>query len=291
YTPAADFTGSDSFTYTWTDADSNEASATVTVTVSAAPDLVNTAQLLSADQPPQARVQTSLPPPELTFLSLDPLNSPINILDTISELTPIVFGDSITNSLVDHVGNLDLEGIKSYSLRFSMQSAAVDTTIGIEEIARFPLRLAAGDSPLANGTDQTDDLIIQSVLYNRSLILEVDFEINSDDSKTLESIKVNSVNDQPLPTWLSQDPNLYLLVGEPPIGVESVELRFEITLSDGSVVVRYCQINVASGEISEYTLDQLSLLQHPTFANQLASTAAMFDESQQQLLTALRQSF
>ncbi len=125
------------------------------------------------------------------------------------------------------------------------------------------------------------------MLYNRTLILEVDYDIVSDPDLEVDSIEVSRVDGEPLPEWMFEDQRQGVLMGDPPVGVETIELRMEVTLSDGTVIVRYCQVDVTSGEISELGGSASAQETLPSFINQLAMGRGSFESSPQALVKAL----
>jgi hypothetical protein len=105
-------------------------------------------------------------------------------------------------------------------------------------------------------TEGRDQLIVKSILRDRTIFLEVDYTIESDPNLYANKISVSMIDGSPLPEWLRIDDAGTLLSGEPPVGQEKLQLRIQITLSDDTVIVRYVDVNVDSGEIA--SLESLS---------------------------------
>ena len=96
-------------------------------------------------------------------------------------------------------------------------------------------------------------------------------------------------NGQPLPNWLSVDPDSGLLSGVPPVGHERLQLKVQAQLRDGQVLSGYVEIEPDTGSITE--LEQLSSAEAAVgaarFSDQLAQAAQRFDSDLARLRGAL----
>ena len=93
------------------------------------------------------------------------------------------------------------------------------------------------------------------------------------------------MNGDPLPPWLRVDDQGGLVSGEPPVGTESIGIRIEVTLSDNTVIVRYIDVNVTSGEIA--SLEQIGgefIAGASLFNSQIEDEAAKFENSSDDLI-------
>ncbi|MFT5395760.1 MAG: hypothetical protein ACI85N_000948, partial [Gammaproteobacteria bacterium] len=197
------------------------------------------------------------------------------VLDAVegANSSTVYFGDAIDGELADNTGLWDISGVKGFSVSFSVSETRQGA--GSEsELSLFPLRVG---TPEAESKDQ---LIVKSILRDRSLFLEVDYSINSDPNLLATSISVLQVNGSPLPDWLRVDDKGGLVSGEPPVGTEVIDLRIEVTLSDGTVIVRYIDVNVTSGEIAALQkIGEEFVAGASLFDKQIAQQAIKFEDS------------
>ena len=191
----------------------------------------------------------------------------------------IYFGDNVDSKLADSIGLWDAQGVKGFAVSFSL----TETGGGSENIeSLFPLRVGGIEA------EARDQLLVKSILRDRTLFLEVDYTINSDPNLLALSINVLQVNGDPLPEWLRVDDKGRLVSGEPPVGAENVEIRIEVNLSDGTQVIRYVDVNVNSGEIA--SLGQISdeiIAGASLFENQIEKEAIKFDNDSKELEKSL----
>jgi hypothetical protein len=191
----------------------------------------------------------------------------------------IYFADNVDNQLADGVGLWDAQGVKGFAVSFSL----TETGGGEENLSSlFPLRVGGIEA------EARDQLLVKSILRDRTLFLEVDYSVNSDPNLSALSIQVLQVNGNPLPEWLRVDDKGRLVSGEPPIGAENVELRIEVNLSDGTQVIRYVDVNVNSGEIAslEEVGDEI-IAGASLFENQIEKEAIKFDNASKDIEKSL----
>jgi len=207
--------------------------------------------------------------------SVGSLGSDGAVLDAVegANSSTIYFGDSFDGKLASNTGLWDVSGVKGFSVSFSVSESSQGS--GSESgLSLFPLRVGVPES------ESKDQLIVKSILRDRSLFLEVDYTINSDPNLLATSISVLQVNGSPLPEWLRVDDNGGLVSGEPPVGTDMIELRIEVTLSDGTVVVRYLDVNVTSGEIAALQkIGDEFIAGASLFDEQIAQESVKFDDS------------
>ena len=204
--------------------------------------------------------------------SLDADGAVLDAVEAANNST-IYFGDSFDDKPADNTGLWDISGVKGFSVSFSISESA-QTTGSESELSLFPLRIGSPEA------ESKDKLIVKSILRDRSLFLEVDYTINSDPNLLATSISVLQADGNPLPEWLRIDDKGGLISGEPPVGTETIELRIEVTLSDGTVVIRYLDVNVTSGEIAALQkIGNEFIAGASLFDEQIAQEAVKFDDS------------
>jgi len=244
----------------------------------AAGDLVVPDQLFASDDMPDQL-------PELVEKVLM-LRQPGAVINAVEAATTSVLNDLIDGVVADSANNWDLNGLKGFSLKFGLQSGG-ETTIGITDISQFPLRLESGNSPLVINDAERDELVVQSLLFDKTLILELDY-VTREGGSEVSSILATTVNQQPLPSWMAMDADQSLILGIPPVGTETVELRVEVVLENGITIVRYCAVNTLTGEISELERDGAETAQYRSFSDQLAMDSNAFAQVQDELMNALK---
>ena len=92
----------------------------------------------------------------------------------------------------------------------------------------------------------------------------------------------------PLPDWLSANTVGNHLSGRPPVGMDSIAIRVEVTLPDGSKFVRYIEINLADNAVVPLSAEARNAnLGVVPFTAQIASAASHSPASTGDLLRAL----
>ena len=307
YTPTPGFVGSDTFTYEVADGTGGVDSAIVSITVSATggaatPDPADDVLVVPDNLTAAGFIPDALPPvslgadPNLDAAGavLDAVNdaadlgfqitSPMAngaVLSAVAEASSAFFGDAVNTASADRVGFWDAEGLKAYSIRFALNET--DGT-GIED-RRFPLRIEA---PGEIEDASRDALIIESFLRDRTLYISVNYLVTSEPELEAVLYSAALANGDPLPDWLRMNPSDGLLTGTPPIGAELLQLRIEVQLNDEIAAVRYVQLNLVDGEISELRRVSDSLGGSTSiFSSQISDAGSEFERAVQQLMGAL----
>ena len=312
YTPTPGFNGADSFTYEVDDGTGGVGSATVSITIAGATGggalptatdddaLIVPDNLLAADfipdtlvRPPDAG-EPNQPNVSAAGAVLDSVNAADNlgfqstsptangvVLTTVADANSEFFGDVVTTAAADRVGLWDAEGLKAYSIRFALNEADGAGADG----SRFPLRV---EIPGELEAENLDALIVESFLRDRTLYISVNYSSVSNPDLEAVLYSASLANGDPLPEWLRVDSQSGLVTGAPPIGSESLELRIEVQLNDDTVVVRYVQIDLSNGEISELRrVSESNVPGTQIFSSQLQNAGTEFDRAVQDLITAL----
>ena len=201
------------------------------------------------------------------FLAAD--GAVLDFLDSVNE--------AIEENVIDEArlaggeGLWDIAGVKGFAVSFSL----TELNPGSEaDFSLFPLRVGGIEA------EAKDQLIVKSILRDRTLFLEVDYTIASDPNLSATRISVLQVNGSPLPEWLRIDDQGKLVSGEPPVGTESVELRIEVTLSDETKIIRYVDVNVNSGEIASLQeMREEFIAGASLFENQIEKETIKFDNA------------
>jgi hypothetical protein len=205
--------------------------------------------------------------------SLTSLGADGAVLDAVEGANSqrIYFGDNFDSELADGIGLWDVSGVKGFTVSFSLTELSPGSET---DLSLFPLRVGGLEA------EAKDQLIVKSILRDRTLFLEVDYTVNSDPDLSATRISVIQVNGSPLPEWLRMDDKGRLVSGEPPVGTENIELRIEVTLSDDTKIIRYVDVNVNSGEIA--SLEQIGeelIASASLFENQIEKEAIKFENA------------
>ncbi len=133
-----------------------------------------------------------------------------------------------------------------------------------------------------------DQLIVRSLLRDSVVFVEVDYTINSDPNLVATEIIVRQLNGDPLPDWLRVNDQGRLISGVPPIGMENIELRIEVRLSNDTVIVRYVDVNVSTGEIASLQESSEEMIAgNSLFKNQIEKEAVKFQNSSDDIVKSL----
>ncbi|MEQ8427487.1 MAG: Ig-like domain-containing protein, partial [Gammaproteobacteria bacterium] len=195
------------------------------------------------------------------------------VLDAVegANLSRQGFGQNFDDNLADNVGLWESEGVRGFAVSFSL------TEVGRSSdslSSLFPLRQGIED---VNAEDQ---LVVKSILRDRTIFLEIDYTIESDPNLYASNVRVTMLDGSALPEWLRADDNGTLLSGEPPVGQEKLQLRIQITLSDETVIVRYVDVNVDSGEIASLQhISEQHVVGSGLFEDKLKLEASKFDSA------------
>jgi Bacterial Ig domain len=198
------------------------------------------------------------------------------VLDAVEQATnrPPPVGD-VDYGLADGIGLWDISGVKGFSVSFSV----IESTQGSESaLSLFPLRIGTSEA------ESQDQLIVKSILRDRTLFLELDYVINSNPDLSTSNISVSQVDGSPLPEWLRVDDQGGLVSGEPPVGVEEIQIRIEVKLNNNTTIVRYVDVNVTSGEIAalQKVGDEV-IAGASLFENQIEKEAVKFNNASKDL--------
>ena len=183
----------------------------------------------------------------------------------------------------------DVQGVKGFSISFKITETAA--TADLSGDSQFPLRVGI-ESELDSGLSlsEEDQLVIRSLLSERTLYIEVNYVIVSNPDLSTSSYAVTLANGDPLPSWLRLDDKGGLISGEPPVDIQNIHLRVEIILSDGTTIIRYVSVDTFTGEITAMRDANNDLIAGTqTFTEQLNGAANGLDQVQNGLIAALKQ--
>ncbi len=260
YTPRAGFTGTDTITYIVSDGHGGFATATISIVVEDAG---------YADQP-------------VVFGFDGPSIMPVNdnatsaggypsigaegaVLDAVFDMGSLrsLAGQLGTNGIVlaaangarslSGIGWLGTNGIitettRAERAREMMSYAGLDLRVfggGIDGLTGFSLRNNVPGN--LSGLGSEEQLIIESLVRNRTLIIQISNTIDPG-TKRIVDYKITQPDGKPLPQWLDRA-GRDLLIGERSAVEEFVKIRVEAIYSDGSVVVEEVKIETSTGEI------------------------------------------
>jgi hypothetical protein len=176
-------------------------------------------------------------------------------------------GRNILNNIDSNSGSFDASGVKGFSMSISLPEISGNST-EIQDLSLFPLRINT------DATENQDHLSIRTLLRGRTIFIEIDYVIYSQRDLNAKKYSVTQLDGSALPEWLRIDDAGGLVSGDPPIGTDSFQLRIEITLSDDTVILRYIDVDLTSGEISSLQdFDADSMVEKPLFSNQINEIA------------------
>ncbi len=150
----------------------------------------------------------------------------------------------------------------------------------------FPLRAGFTD------IEAKDQLFVKSILRDSVVFMEIEYTINSNPSLIATDIIVSKLNGDLLPDWLRVNEQGKLISGVPPLGVDKMELRIEVRLSDKTAIIRYVDLNMITGEV--LSLQEPSsgpgtevIAESSLFENQIEKEAVKFQESSDNIAKSL----
>ena len=151
------------------------------------------------------------------------------------------------------------------------------------------MAIGSQDSDIDIGLpEERDELIIESLVRGRTLYLEIKYIIVSNPNLQVTSFSASMLNSDPLPSWLSVDRETGFIRGEPPVDVETLQLRIEVSLNDGTIIVRYVEVEVTNGEISLVRdIADSSDIGTSLFSEQVMEVADRFTNSAKEILAVL----
>ncbi|MEM7465993.1 MAG: Ig-like domain-containing protein, partial [Pseudomonadota bacterium] len=284
YTPNTDFVGTDSFTYRVSDTSGATDIATVSITVSPVgggsggvggsgdgnpdPDsasgdgdvLVQEILLPSQPEPAGQDIDTDLTPTSLRapgavvdtvrtagdLNSIDSLRADGAVLDAVRNASPSVFGDFIQTNITNLENGFETQSVQGFSLRLGLPELGGSLAESIT--SEFPLRLGTVDGGSVGDAIQSQ-LVIESLVQEHVIYIDIDYETGS--NIDVDSYAANLANGESLPSWLRLDPDSGLLIGDIPVDAEKIELRLSVDLNDGTQIIRYIEVELRNGEISE----------------------------------------
>ncbi len=267
YTPNPGFSGPDTFTYT----NSEGNTATVTITVNSTSSSGPTD--LGDDNP----VPENLLRLDDGFIEGD-INSEYNsvtapgaVIDAVRSVNSNPFGESLDVLNADTTGFFDANSVKGSSIRSVISES---NTSSVDSL--FPLRLGEGDV----GANLQDELILETLIYNKTLFLDIDYIIISDPTLEVSDVKVSQSNGDALPDWLVFNDENQQVIGQPPVDAENIRLMIEVELSNGVEVIRYVDIEVQTGVISEFSVENtVAATGTDLFSSQITQVAGEFEKN------------
>src|SRR5690606_31660943 len=151
----------------------------------------------------------------------------------------IYTGNQVENIVDDQSALWEIYGVKGYSFSFVL------TELNHDSAQQESLNLIFAG---IENKEELDQLIVKSLMRDKTIYLEVDYIINSNPQLVATEILVQQLSGEPLPAWLRIDENGTLISGEPPAGIEKIQLRIQVTLNDDSVILRYAEVDLTTGE-------------------------------------------
>ena len=119
--------------------------------------------------------------------------------------------------------------------------------------------------------------------------MEVEYILVSNPDLKISSYAVTLANGDPLPSWLRLDDKGGLITGEPPVGVQTIHLRVEVILNDGTSIIRYISVDTFTGEITAMRdVENIQIAGTQTFTNQLNDVLTELDQVKDELVAALK---
>jgi hypothetical protein len=203
------------------------------------------------------------------------------VLDAVAAAgaSSIYSGNQLENMLDDQSALWEVYGIKGFSFSFVL------TELNHDSAQQESLNLLFAG---IENKEELDQLIVKSLMRDKTIYLEVDYIINSNPQLVATEILVQQLSGEPLPSWLRIDDNGTLISGEPPAGMEKIQLRIQVTLNDDSVILRYAEVDLKTGEIAAVNEVAEELIAGTTlFDQQLQKESSKFDDSARILLASL----
>jgi hypothetical protein len=182
----------------------------------------------------------------------------ISDIESLGPISPLSANGAVLNAVQQ--ANDDRESIVSTNTSPSIDEqilAESDTLKGFSFTFALPEFSQSGSDAFesfmnedADSFEEEDQLIVRTFLRDRTIYIELNYAINSRPDLNVESYEITLEDGSALPEWLNVDDKGGLVYGDPPVGVESIRLRLEVTLSEDPTIVRYFSIDTSSGEIA-----------------------------------------
>jgi len=268
YVPTTGNSGNDSFTVSVTDDDGNVETQIINVVVNTSSDVSegSSEEILKADESN-------------------------NIADDINRFSRQEFSNAETDVAADNavinavnearnlsiIGDIESQGAVLDAVERTVESrsnllSSIDelgfdnskvtgnsATFNVTEFSRFSEGQETNLDPLQfeqSEIDNVDKLILRTVLRDDAVYLEIDYQIFSNTNVEVVNYRVTMVDGSALPEWLRMDDSGALVTGYPPVGLEELQLRIEVVLTDGSTIIRYIEVDLTSGEIA--SIDEIN---------------------------------
>ncbi|MCZ6804288.1 MAG: choice-of-anchor L domain-containing protein [Proteobacteria bacterium] len=204
------------------------------------------------------------------------------VLEAVADANNDNFSTSrrVVDNITAEINPFDLEGVVGFSISFKLTELGSEDPNSVSTL--FPLRAGIPD------VETKDQLIVRSLLRDSVVFVEVDYTINSDPNLVATEIIVRQLNGDPLPDWLRVNDQGRLISGVPPIGMENIELRIEVRLSNDTVIVRYVDVNVSTGGIASLQESSEEMIAgNSLFENQIEKEAVKFQNSSDDIVKSL----
>ena len=216
-----------------------------------------------------------------TLGSVGSLSADGAVLDAVAQANGgrVTETERVVDSITIDINPFDVAGVEGFSISFKLTELGGNND-GAESL--FPLRIGIPEA------ETRDQLIVKSLLRDSVIFVAVDYTINSDPNLRADQIIVRQINGDPLPAWLRVNDEGKLVSGVPPVGINSVELRIEVKLSNDTVIIRYVDLNVSTGEIAALDRSNDEMIAgHSLFESQIEKEAVKFQNSSDDLAKSL----
>jgi CshA-type fibril repeat protein len=258
YTPAVNFTGTDTITYTVSDGRGGFTTTTVTVTVLFVPDAPDVNFLLGNAFGVDVSQQRLTPagPVDDTFI-----NAPLVVLDTANGLRSLggTTGLNVPLPVLAAVNGIDsLDGIGGFDIDGSPVSdevARLDRLATLGEAGDRVFQPRFGDFVVKGfsgfSVRQTSgpagQIMVDSVVRDRTIYVEMR-DVGGERTSPIREFQLRSATDGALPDWIRMDARGLAII-ERPVDVDTIRLIIRGVREDGRVIEVPVNIQGATGEI------------------------------------------
>ena len=280
YIPTADSSGIDSFIVSVTDDDGNVETQIINVVINTSSDISegSSENIIKADETNNIVDETNIIRPELRDADTD-VSVENAVIDAVNEASNLsIIGDVDSQGAVLDAVERTVESRSN--LLSSIDDIGIDdskvkgtsATFNVTEFSRFSEGQETNLDPLQfeqTEVDDVDKLVLRTVLRDDAVYLEIDYQIFSNTNVEVVNYRVTMVDGSALPEWLRIDDSGALVTGYPPVGLEELQLRIEVALTDGSTIIRYIEVDLTSGEIAAINEISSENIAGSSFSDQL----------------------
>jgi VCBS repeat-containing protein len=223
YTPAANYSGSDSFTYTVSDGNGGSNTYSVTITVNPVNDA------------PKPEVVTEKI--DFTPISEKVANSTSSVLSTDQDFTPSVTLREVIeqSNIMDTIVDVEIDTVVEES--DSLSSNENDRNFNVTETGRLVLEFEGQREVVKNDLLEVRAFQMDS---NFVRIVVKDSTYSEGEAK----FEMYALNGREAPSWLQIDSETGLITGTPPKATEIVVVQVKVIGKDGKVKTVDVEINI-----------------------------------------------